>query len=269
MATLQSTSANSPNPQPVAPAFSLNLTPASEGLGGRRQYLSSTRASVDSDSDYQQINNTGSSMGSRPMSRSSTFSALSTTATKDGVEGKKTHKVNDPLGYSMWMYSSGHGSLGPPDSPSDTLVDREESSVSESLEGTRGSSIGDGSHTGDDSVAGASEMGCGDNETTSSDGSSGCSKEYGREGGRDIRHQEELDNEIAPPNIPSAPPVTLSEKIRLLRTGSVSGIPPYTHGVQHYDLDSHGGDSDQRDMEEHMFVDRGDEQDEQDENLTE
>ncbi|ANB12177.1 hypothetical protein AWJ20_415 [Sugiyamaella lignohabitans] len=103
----------------IAPTpVSFNLTPASDAFPAGR-YLSSTRASVDSDSDYQAVvnatnrdgnrdrdNNPASATPSRPVSRSSTFSGLSTTATKDGVEGKRVHRIHDPLGYATWLFPS-------------------------------------------------------------------------------------------------------------------------------------------------------------------
>lgn len=139
--------------------------------------------------------------------------------------------------------------MGPPDSPSDTLVDREESSINESLEGTHGSSIaGQGSELGsNDQFISEEDDGCRQEKRHDDDG-------HDDDGGDD--EDDELDHDITPPNIPSAPPITLSEKIRLLRTGSVSGIPPYTHGLQQYEIEStHSGDS-ERAMDEMMFEQR-------------
>ncbi|KAA8904698.1 hypothetical protein TRICI_005395 [Trichomonascus ciferrii] len=137
---------------------SLNLTPASENAkGGLSSTISqhlSTRASVDSDSDYQGSATTPSGTPSRPLSRtSSSMSGVSTMATKDGVEGQRFKKFHEPTSYMN----------------DDENMDRE-------------------SITSQSTCSGYTE-----------------------------------DNTPPPPNIPSAPPVTLNEKIRLLRTGSVSG----------------------------------------------
>jgi len=174
-----------PPPGNVAHGDYMNLTPASETLSSTKN-LSSTRASVDSDSDYQAINNVSTSSNpSRPVSRSSTFSALSTTATKDGVEGKRIHRSHDPVSYYSWIYSTNASSGTKPESPSETLV-----------EGEDGQSINSGADEEND------------NYSYDSDATSDYTSER---------------TKPAPPNIPSAPPVTLNEKIRLLRTGSVSG----------------------------------------------
>lgn len=86
---------------------SFRYTPHSEGNLARNElFTTSTNASVASScSDYQHpfLNDTDAfSLGtnqailsesfSRPASRNSTTSCLSTTATKDGVEGKKIHR---------------------------------------------------------------------------------------------------------------------------------------------------------------------------------
>lgn len=167
----------------------LNLTPASENDNNSNtstrlsstlsQHLSSTKASVDSDSDYQSVTTTTSTGPSRPLSRtSSSMSGVSTRATKDGVEGNivKKHTQPRPTGWQKeegeYGYDSGEVEMG----NGYGEEDEEDQKSSTSSKDTT------------DAAAGGSNS-----------------------------------NTPSPPNEPSAPPVTLNEKIRLLRTGSVSG----------------------------------------------
>jgi hypothetical protein len=182
----------------TTPNVGMNLTPATESISGGK-YLSSTRASVDSDSDYQAFANQVSGSPSRPVSRSSTFSGLSTTATKDGIEGKRIRRFHDPMGYAVWLYpQSGYSSS---QLRSGSLADNNDEQVEEDRYGgeeyntDNGGSIPRGNREDDDD----------DMQSTSSE-------------------DADPERKPSPPNIPSAPPVTLNEKIRLLRTGSVSGV---------------------------------------------
>lgn len=100
--------------------------------------ISSTCASVDSDSDYQaseiidegevplakQLSETTSPTAprkfnkrlnppqfnsrppSRPLSQASSMSGISTVAFKDGVEGNRPHKLNDSQEYTNWISSA-------------------------------------------------------------------------------------------------------------------------------------------------------------------
>uniref|UniRef100_A0A060T9J9 ARAD1D18788p n=1 Tax=Blastobotrys adeninivorans TaxID=409370 RepID=A0A060T9J9_BLAAD len=183
---------------------SMNLTPTSDGTTGNNAApslpslrVSSTQASVDSESDYQMTTSSAmtatasSASTSRPLSRSSSIvsgtSALSTTATKDGVEGKKVRRFHDPLGYTAWLKSTNNARL---------------------FDDDNASGAPSGAPSG---IASGIASGDGSGDTTPSVNSG------------------DSDGHKTPPNIPSAPPVTLNEKMRLLRTGSVSG---HGHGPQ-------------------------------------
>ncbi len=123
--------------------------------------ISSTAASVCSDSDYQNSPVLPVSRPpSRPLSRCSTTSGLSTTATKDGVEGKRIHRVPGFQPYTTSLLSSYSPHVYNNDSKSISSTNTEDST----------------------------------NYSTTS-----------------------TNNQT--PNIPTAPPFTLNDKIRLLRTG--------------------------------------------------
>lgn len=222
---------------------SAELPPSLAGPNGPQ--LSSTCASVDSDSDYQ--GRTGSSFGnegaltpssiahSRPQSRSSALSTFSTTACKDGVEGNRVHRFQDPQSYSKWISStlpdslSGSASTGK-SIEEDGLMLADDERESEPFE--------------DESVMQItreveSKAGLGNSPTPYSSGTSGHNNSNDNNQSNNPEgngtHQQQLlyhqqqqalespNNYVpTPPNNPTAPPVTLTEKIRLLRTGSVS-----------------------------------------------
>lgn len=177
-----------------------SLTPATDQMApfANSRYLSSTRASIDSDSEYQYTgaaSNAGSGTStserapgvmldtpSRPISRSSsTLSGVSTTATKDGVDGKRLHRAHDPTSYLSWLQRS------PTSGAQFSRMDVEYSD------------------DGQSSVA--------DGDSTTPDASGSANAEF----------------HVA--NEPSAPPVTLNEKIQLLRTGSVPGAGGPSHST--------------------------------------
>lgn len=222
----------------IAPV-ELNLTPSSEKPSMRPDFvnsgslasllssragitgtpiLSSTCASVDSDSDYQGRCSTPilHSSHSRPISRSSSMSGVSTTANKDGIEGNTIHRYHDPQGYNKWISSTLANEASLSDSPTvSSSVDEDALSIDDDRE----------------------SLSLEDVLTTSSK-SNTLTKDKFKKG--KCSHQQQLQyhqeqqlmespNGYAPtpPNHPSAPPVTLNEKIRLLRTGSVSrGMNP-------------------------------------------
>lgn len=230
----------------AAPVSSSNLFARALGLGfGGPPAVSSTCASVDSDSDYQGTP-TGSAINtpSRPLSRSSTMSGMSMTATKDGVEGNKIHRFRDPLGYTKWMSSttrddsntSVNGDLDSDERDSETPGPREDDSVLDvaadmAARARLDSEIydedfdheeyygGEGSHQ--ESLRKNLREGLGRSDSSDLHGVDGA----GTSSIGDLRCGDDTPRSYAgstPPNDPSAPPVTLNEKIRLLRTGSVS-----------------------------------------------
>lgn len=208
-------------------AVKINLTPSSDrnaeqttptsptGLFAQRlagtQGLSSTCASVDSDSDYQdggssvyggESTSTPAANSSRPLSRTSNLSGVSTTATKDGVEGNRIRKSHDPLGYKKWMSSALADDISSSASSSTTSV-----SLNENPFGA-----------GDERQAHNNEA---------MDASNSPSTKSPHQQQLQLHQQETLNEYVpTPPNDPRAPPITLTEKIRLLRTGSVSRKGP-------------------------------------------
>ncbi|CAN6599454.1 hypothetical protein TRVA0_001S07294 [Trichomonascus vanleenenianus] len=165
------------------------LTP-DDGDSLSTPFVSSTRASVDSDSDYMNDLALSTTSSSRPLSRSSsTFSALSTTATKDGVAGKRVRRKFDPMSYANWAKLN--AMAAPPPSSSNASTPRE----------------------------------------TDSSVFSGELRDYPEaDGDGDAQMVDPSPSLSSAPvslrqQLPDAPPVTLGEKIQLLRTGSVSGKP--------------------------------------------
>lgn len=227
------------------PPAKLNLTPASDGTadhartatasptvpghfsqrlgtdmngGNSTPALSSTCASVDSDSDYQDGganssvcgSDTASTIGggapsstvstngtgaSRPLSRTSTMSGLSMTATKDGVEGNRIHRSHDPQGYTNWASSA----LLDQQQQQDQDQDADMAITPTSTSGF------DDPHAFDDGMVAAATPPSVTQTQLLAD-----------------QPDSPIDYAPTPPNHPSAPPITLTEKIRLLRTGSVS-----------------------------------------------
>lgn len=186
-------------------------------------YMSSTRASIDSDSDYQSSNNNTTSSTtssqqlqsfistpsiSRPLSRSSsTISGLSTTATKDGVEGKKIHRFQDPMRYISWLKHSS------------STVSNNQASLASSSSSNNNNNNGnntniDNNYNYTDTISSSNTTGTNTSSSDESTVDSGQQPNY---------YYSQSSSTKTPPNLPSAPPVTLNEKIRLLRTGSVNG----------------------------------------------
>lgn len=209
---------------------------------------------------------------SRPLSRSSTMSGLSTTATKDGVEGNRIHRFHDPQGYTKWISSTmpDDGSFTSSSANSvagsdldDMLVEnqddetpgpREDDSVLDLAAGMvskarlQSQNGGGGVDDEDDvdfeyqyyddrSVSSATSSNNGGPTTNSNNKlfsktlfSKANSNNHnninlynaGPSSSVGFNQQQDQDYAPTPPNDPRAPPVTLNEKIRLLRTGSVS-----------------------------------------------
>lgn len=234
--------------------------------------VSSTCASVDSDSDYQvggSIGGTQSSITntpSRPMSRNSVMSGMSTTATKDGVEGNRIHRFHDPQGYTKWISST----MPDDDGISFTSSSANSRDVDDSEEGSLmmppgGSTNGETERYMDDNtvfdmaaaVAAKARIEEDDaydyyaqkSTTSSSTGGAGgtggsfsgsdklFSKALFSKAPYDYGQQDMGSYSATPPNDPSAPPVTLNEKIRLLRTGTVSRHP-HIEGTEYTELQS-------------------------------
>ena len=113
--------------EPTTPTSQSGLFITRSLVGGANSMtpiVSSTCASVDSDSDYQVgggstaggggsvyangggAQSSATNTPSRPLSRNSVMSGMSTTATKDGVEGNRIHRFHDPQGYTKWISST-------------------------------------------------------------------------------------------------------------------------------------------------------------------
>lgn len=231
----------------------INLTPAT-GADHGPVVLSSTQASVDSDSDYQVAASFNAEEVSRPESRSSTFSGLSTTATKDGVEGNRIHRSHDPTGFTLFPTLTSASQRSDGDGQWSTAsVSTIDSGVADSLKSK--SELGDAPRTS--SLVNDAEPRPSDpNENTKHLNNKqqhkippflGPNQNYTHEREHDHDHDHDHEHERdhdhdkqhehphghghahghhhpAPPNEPDAPPVTLREKINLLRTGSVAGI---------------------------------------------
>lgn len=253
------------------------------GVTNMTPIVSSTCASVDSDSDYQGGPGEGSFSGfgagnsgqnfslttpSRPLSRTSTMSGVSTTATKDGVEGNRIHRFHDPQGYTKWMSSTmpddmsftsstnsvvdGSDDDGEPSGP------RDDDSVLDMAEGMAAKARihdhenGDLDNDHDDDYQYYDHSGPNTASSSTSNNNNNNNSKYQKSNDHKkklfatalanananyaaslspMTAPEQLDQESTgsemsyaptPPNDPSAPPVTLNEKIRLLRTGTVS-----------------------------------------------
>ena len=248
----------SSKPEPLAPTTPTGLfSNARLGINHpTTPILSSTCASVDSDSDYQgrdygstfddsgdtiMNNHSGVNAISRPLSRTSTMSGVSTTATKDGVEGNRLHRFHDPLGYAKWISSTFPDDMasststpdnGTPFFEDDDMMGDPESENASSYEDEEVLKVAA-------EVAAKARIGKEQGEPNSNS-SSGAQLSPGASSSRATasshqqqllyHHQQQLQElgsdassfAPTPPNNPSAPPVTLTEKIRLLRTGSVS-----------------------------------------------
>ncbi|ODV93847.1 hypothetical protein PACTADRAFT_4747 [Pachysolen tannophilus NRRL Y-2460] len=156
---------------------------------------SSTAASIaSSDLDYQNewTNSSLTLPISRPLSRSSTTSGMSVTAFKDGIEGKRIHRN------------------GIPNYPHNLILnmfDNTNNNSSNRLNGSLPRSIHSNYH-----------------DQSSTDITSSSFFEDDNSNPKSPSHytnssiETEMNN---PPNIPSGPPVTLNEKMRLLKTGIV------------------------------------------------
>lgn len=282
------------------------------GVSSMTPIVSSTCASVDSDSDYQGGPGEGSSFSgfgsgnagqnfslttpSRPLSRTSTMSGVSTTATKDGVEGNRIHRFHDPQGYTKWMSStmpddisftsstnsvvdgSDDGITGMSNDDCEPAGPRDDDSVLDMAEGMAAKARIDDHENGDldndhdhDHDQYYDHSGSADGPNTVSASTSNSNSKYQKSNDHKkklfatalansnanyaaslsaMTTPEQLDQESTgsemsyaptPPNDPSAPPVTLNEKIRLLRTGTVShNLPdannkhsgaPFDHGL--------------------------------------
>lgn len=143
------------------------------------------------------------------------MSGVSTTANKDGIEGNTIHRYHDPQGYNKWISSTLANDTSLSASPAiSSCVDEDALSIDEDRESL---SLEDGLTTSAKSES-----------NTLANDKSLFKKAKGSHQQQLQYHQEqqlmESPNGYAPtpPNHPSAPPVTLNEKIRLLRTGSVS-----------------------------------------------
>lgn len=176
---------------------------------------------MDSDSDYQFGDRSNMSTmtaaggtASNSISRSSSFSMLSTTAQKDGFQGRRRH-FDDPGASSAWVERVAQRS---------SLANELSMSGNETMD-LDSSSIPDASDDLDLTPEGfgmREDAGFPSGDADSSFAST-------------VDNRQQLDNDAWPaangteaivgemPNIPTAPPVTLTEKIRLLRTGSVGG----------------------------------------------
>lgn len=219
--------------------------------------LSSTCASVDSDSDYQWAEgstyddagdasmSTPSALNppSRPLSRTSTMSGVSTTATKDGVEGNRLHRFHDPQGYAKWISLTSPGNQSPLHTPPVTGPPLEEDSMmaDDELDSVRAVDDEDvlevAAEVASKAIIDEESPNTHANDTNNSGNSRESLYKFDEKPPSGSSHHQQLlfhqqqqlqeaDSASSfvptPPNHPGAPPVTLSEKIRLLRTGSVS-----------------------------------------------
>lgn len=209
--TTTGTSVSTGNGEAVAPSSLLGA------IIHQNRMISSTKASVDSDSDYQfgdrsnvSTMTTAGGTVSNSLSRSSSVSMLSTTAQKDGVQGRRRH-FDDPGASSAWVERVVQRS-----SLANELPMLENESISDELDVHEDIDVTpDGFHIPEDSEYQAEDV---ESEFV---GTADDHQQLEDSSWSDANGVEQVSGEM--PNIPTAPPVTLTEKIRLLRTGSVGG----------------------------------------------
>lgn len=218
----------------------MNLTPAT-GMD-HTVVLSSTQASVDSDSDYQAVSSYNMEECSRPGSRTSTLSGVSTIATKDGIEGNRIRRTHDPMGFILHptLTTASQRSEDTESNISDESHSTIDSSLVDALDLGNSNGISNNAATstyipGDESVPRSTmslQPGTRNHKHPQKQKSKILQYPTSRqEGGSDNRSESNKTHlnpahphHPHPPNEPDAPPVTLREKINLLRTGLVEGL---------------------------------------------